>query len=126
MLQVIGIAFATLICSLMLKDKVPSFSVLITVIGACIILGFIAENILVINNTISTITSYIGSSVDYIKIMVKVLLISILTQLLSDVCRDNGQNAVASMTEIAAKIIIVTLVLPLFETIITIIIGLVK
>lgn len=77
-------------------------------------------------SSISDICSSMDSTAAYIKLMLKVLGITLITQFVSDVCRDNGENALASMTETAAKIIVVSIILPLFETVITIVSGLVK
>ena len=52
--------------------------------------------------------------------------ISIVTQVVCDVCRDNGASALASQTETAAKILVLSLLLPLFQTVIGIVTGLVK
>ena len=126
MFQILGIALATLLCSVIIKSKAPQFAVIISVAGTCIILGTIVAEIKNLLSQISDITSAVSSSSAYIVLMMKVLIISILTQLLSDICRDNGENAIASMTEIAAKLIIISLVLPLFKTILTIVLGLIK
>ena len=62
----------------------------------------------------------------YIKIMLKILGISMLAQLLSDLCRDNGENTLANQTELSAKIIILITSLPLFTAIINIMTGMLK
>ncbi|MDE6385833.1 MAG: stage III sporulation AC/AD family protein, partial [Eubacterium sp.] len=41
-------------------------------------------------------------------------------------CRDCGENALASQTETAAKVIVIAMILPLFETVIKIITGLLE
>ncbi len=49
-----------------------------------------------------------------------------IAQLLSDLCRDNGENTLANQTELSAKIIILVTALPLFTTIMDIMIGMLK
>jgi len=49
-----------------------------------------------------------------------------LAQLLSDLCRDNGENTLANQTELSAKIIILITSLPLFTAIINIMTGMLK
>ena len=67
-----------------------------------------------------------GDTGAYIDLMFKILGISIVTQVVCDVCRDNGASALASQTETAAKILVLSLLLPLFQTVIGIVTGLVK
>ena len=49
----------------------------------------------------------------YIKIIMKIIGITFITQLISDVCRDNGFNAAASQLEIMCKIAVATISIPI-------------
>ena len=73
-----------------------------------------------------SISETIDSTVSYVKLMLKSLCIVIITQITVDLCRDNGENALASFTEISAKVLIISLVMPLFQAVITMVMGLVK
>ena len=75
---------------------------------------------------VDTLTQSVGVITPYIKIMLKILGISMLAGLLSDLCRDNGENTLANQTELSAKIIILVTALPLFSTIINIMTGILK
>ena len=73
-----------------------------------------------------SISETVDSTVSYVKLMLKSLCIVIITQITVDLCRDNGENALASFTEISAKVLIISLVMPLFQAVITMVMGLVK
>lgn len=126
MLKLIGITFAVLFCSIILREKAPMFAVAISVVGIFIVLLIALSQANELMNELNELSSLIKSSAAYIKLMIKVLLITILTQILTDVCRDNGENALASVTEISAKLIIIGLVIPIFKTIISIVLGFIK
>lgn len=126
MLQIIGIAFATLICYVFLREKSQQFAVLISIIGACIIFGLALAQLKSIANEINEIVSMLPSSVAYVKLMIKTLLIIIITQLTSNICRDNGVGTLASVVETTAKITVISMTLPLFKSILILILGLVK
>lgn len=126
MLQVLGVAIATLICFFVLRENNPIFAFLVSVAGICVVSIIVFFQLKSISSDISEIVSQIPSSLQYVKLMIKVLLISIITQLTSDICRDNGENSLAGIIEIASKILIVSMVLPLFKTIITLVLGLLK
>lgn len=126
MVKLLGIAVSVLFCSLLIKDKNKPIAVLLSVAGACLLFASAAGELKSILNTVNRIGNMNTQTASYLKLMLKVLAITLATQLVSDVCRDNGETALASMTETAAKILVIALVLPLFETIITIVAGLVK
>lgn len=86
----------------------------------------ISSKLQMVIDSISSIALSIPHAFQYVKLMVKVLCIIIITQFVCDICRDNGENAIASFTEIGAKIVVISMIMPLFESIISIVSGLVK
>lgn len=126
MIKVIGISIATLLCVILLREKNRVFAIIVSISGVCIVLGIIAGELSGVINGIIDISEEFNSSLPYIKIMLKVLGITLSAQIVSNICSDNGENALASITELTAKILIIVLLIPLFETLISIISGLVK
>lgn len=126
MIKVIGISIATLLCVILLREKNRVFAIIVSISGVCIVLGVIAGQLSGVINGIIDISEEFNSSLPYIKIMLKVLGITLSAQIVSNICSDNGENALASITELTAKILIIVLLIPLFETLISIISGLVK
>lgn len=126
MLKIVGVAFATIICSILLKDKNRPFAIIISIVGGCVLLTIITGEMARLVSGIIGFADSFNSSVPYIRLMLKVLAISLATQFISDVCRDNGENAMASVTEFSSKILVVAMIMPLFESIFMIVNGLVK
>lgn len=126
MVKVIGISVITLLCVILLREKNKVFAIIVSVSGVCIIFGIIAGQLSGVINGIIDLSEEFNSSIPYIKIMLKVLGITLSAQIVSNICSDNGENALASITELTAKILIIVLLFPLFETLISIISGLVK
>lgn len=126
MIKALGISIVTLLCSLILRDKNRTFALILSIAGACLLFGTVISELSEVVNGIIDYTRDINSSLPFIKLMLKVLGITLSTQIVSDICRDNGENALASMTEIVAKVLVIAMIIPLFETIISIINGLVK
>lgn len=126
MIKVIGISIATLLCVILLRDKNKVFAVIVSISGICVLLGVVAGQLSGVINGIIDLSGEFNSSIPYVKIMLKVLGITLSAQIVSNICSDNGENALASITELTAKILIIVLLIPLFETLISIISGLVK
>lgn len=126
MFKVIGISVITLLCVILLRDKNKVFAIIVSVSGVCIIFGIIALQLSDVINGIIDLSQEFNSSIPYIKIMLKVLGITLSAQIVSNICSDNGENALASVTELTAKILIIVLLFPLFESLVSIISGLVK
>lgn len=124
MTVVIGISITALILSLFLKDYNKTVSLILVLFSSALLFFKIVGSIGEITDTLKEITDNAGELSSYLKLMLKVLGIALITQITADICRDCGETALAGQTEVAAKIIIVAMILPLFEAVIKIISGL--
>lgn len=126
MTVLIGISVSALILAVFVKDYNKTVSTLIMIAASVLIFFQIAGSLSDVFKTVESVSSSVESSSEYIKLMMKVLGITLITQFVSDLCRDCGESALASQTETAAKIIVIVIILPLFESIVKIISGLIQ
>ncbi|MBE6801746.1 MAG: hypothetical protein E7530_02545 [Ruminococcaceae bacterium] len=70
-------------------------------------------------NVMQEMISIEGISEQGIKIMLKVFGILSIGAVTADICRDNGENALAGVVEIGVKIMAVSCALPVFQAVIT-------
>lgn len=126
MIKVVGIVLTALIINIVLKNYSKEFTFLINIVCTIIVFTLISKDLKGIVDRLTSISNEISVLLPYIKIMLKILGISMIAQLLSDLCRDNGENTLANQTELSAKIIILVTALPLFTTIMDIMIGMLK
>lgn len=126
MLKIIGLSFCVLLCNLFLKEENRLFSSIISIAGGIIIFLIVSTRLSQVFNSIFGLGEELSSVNTYIKLMIKVLCMIVISQFSVDICRDNGENALASLVELAIKIIVLSMVLPLFETVLSLVIGLVK
>lgn len=105
---------------LLLKRNAPTFVILgeITIV-AVTVLAIVPE----IENMLSIFDNFKGiSSVSEIslKIMFKTFGILSVGAVVADICRDNGENAVAGVVELGVKILAISCALPVFTAVIEI------
>ncbi|MCI1955498.1 MAG: stage III sporulation protein AD [Oscillospiraceae bacterium] len=112
-----GIAVIAAILAAMMRRYHQEYAVVISIMAGIVILFEIFLNISPAIRQISTLLSSAGLTADYALILFKTLGICFLAQFAADSCRDAGENALASQVELAGKIAIVILALPLFEKI---------
>ncbi|MDE7124441.1 MAG: stage III sporulation AC/AD family protein, partial [Eubacterium sp.] len=115
MTVIIGISLSALILAVFVRDYNKTASIMIMIAAAAMIFFRLASGLSEIFNSISAISSGVETAASYIKLMIKVLGIVLITQFVADLCRDCGENALASQTETAAKVIVIAMILPLFE-----------
>jgi stage III sporulation protein AD len=124
-IAIAGIAIIAAILAAMMKRYHQEYSMVLSIGAGIIILFEIFANISPAFKQINTLLSSAGLSTEYIDILFKALGICFLAQFASDSCRDAGESALASKVELAGKIAIVILSLPLFEDIASTAVGLI-
>ena len=96
-LKIVGIGFITLFISIMLKDINREYSLYAVILGTSLILFISFESLKNIIYFIQNIGKNFQS--DYIKILLKMTGIAILTEYAVSLCKDSGENAIASKSE---------------------------
>lgn len=114
---------ASVLCKVVEKNN-KEISTVISVIAAVIVLMTVISKISRINDVVSELFLQSGISGDYGAILMKSAGICYITQIGSDCCKDCGENNLATVTELAGKISVMYLSLPVIENIISIVQGL--
>ena len=76
--------------------------------------------------TVNTIAATSDMDVEYIKILLKVIGICIVTELAVSVCKESGQQTIAANVTLAGKILIMVTSLPLYSEILNTVVSLVN
>jgi stage III sporulation protein AD len=124
-LGIAGIAICAAVVAAMLRRYHQEYAVLVGIAAGIVILIEILTSIAPAVQQINRLLSSAGISSQYEVILLKTLGICFLAQFAADACRDAGESALASKMELAGKISIVILSLPLFEQIAKTAVGLI-
>lgn len=123
--SIIGFALVTTVLSMVLKQYKAEFSISISIAASVIIFGFtLVQSLPIITATIDMFdrTNLPG---EYILILIKTLGLSFVTSLAGDICKDAGETAIASKVELAGKVAVLLLAMPLFTKLLDIVYQLV-
>ena len=124
MTHIIGISLVALIFGIFLRQHNKTVSLFLIIFASLLIFFETAGTLYEIISALNDMASGMQETSSYLRLMFKVLGIALITQVISDLCRDSSESALAGQTEVAAKIIIVSLILPLLQTVVKIITGL--
>lgn len=126
MIKLAGIIVVSLILIVFIRDTKREFSLLLSIAVGAVVFFAVADNFYSVAETIIDLASDNNEISSYISLMIKILGISLLGQFVIDLCKDSGENSLATQTEIATKIVIISMTLPLINTVINIVTGLLK
>lgn len=116
-LQIAALGLITVTFSVLLKEYHAPSAVLLPVAFGVIIFMQVFEQLGLILNTFREMSNRAGLNTVYLAVIFKVIGIAYLGEFVAQICRDSGSTAVASKIELAAKIIILSLMLPILSAI---------
>ena len=118
--RITAIALTGGIISVLLKQYKPEFAMLTGLCTAVIILFYTTAKITDIIRPVEEIITASGVDKQYFITVIRVIGIAYLTQLASELLKDSGESAIAMKTELAGKIFILALTVPIMSSFIEI------
>ncbi|HJB26596.1 MAG TPA: stage III sporulation AC/AD family protein [Firmicutes bacterium] len=115
---IIGVALIAMILCVLLRGYRPEYSVFLSLTAGIFILLMALNALTPMMGTLSQLIEISGQGREAFSILLKALGVCFITQLASDACKDAGEGAIASKVELAGKVVILLLAMPLFEQII--------
>lgn len=98
-----------------IKQYKPELAVIMTIAAGVLILGGMMISFAPVITSISEIAGRAGINSAYMVVVIKAIGICLVAQLAADICRDAGQQTIASKVEMAGKLGIVAVSIPLFQ-----------
>jgi len=113
-MEIIKIIGVGLLISILLKDVKKEFSIYAVIIGTSIILFLSMDVLKEIINFIEGLTKNVNG--EFIKILLKMTGIAILTEYAVSLCKDSGESAIATKIDLGGKIILISLSIPVISS----------
>ncbi len=116
--KIVGFAIISTVLIIIIREQKPEIAILITAFCAIVIMAYAISKMSGVIDMLETLTEKSGISKEFLIIILKVTGIAYIVEFGKNVCMDAGQNAIATKLEMAGKVIIVVLSLPLINALI--------
>ncbi len=120
-IKIIGIAIASVIIIIVIKQYKPEFAVYISLITGILILYLVMDNLTSIIELLKSISEKASINSSFLNLLLKITGIAILAEFAVSVCKDSGETAIASKIELGSKIIIVSMSVPIISSLLELI-----
>lgn len=117
--NIIGFSIVSLILILTIKEQKKDIAILLALASGTILLVFTVTKLDNIVQMLNKLIESSGINKEFFYIIIKVIGISYIIEFAKNICIDSEQTALGNKLEIAGKVIIVTLSLPLINSLIT-------
>ncbi|WP_110932349.1 stage III sporulation protein AD [Paenibacillus bouchesdurhonensis] len=118
MIQIVGLGLIATILILTIKEQKPMFAFLITIATGIMIFMYLAGKIGEIIEVLEQLAESSGVQMIYLKTILKIIGIAYIAEFGAQIVRDAGQESIASKIELAGKILIMVLAIPIISIII--------
>lgn len=122
--KITGIAVCGAVFSIVLKEYKPWAAICVGIISALVIFFEVIGGINYIFSMLTSLASKLNLDYSHMETVIKITGVSYIARFGTEICRDSGNSAIASNLEIAGKIIIVVLSLPVLISVINLLLGL--
>ena len=120
MIKIFGLAILSAVTFSVIKKYSPEYSVLIELGSIVLIITIVYPEIRNVVDFFYFSADAGGVNKDYIRQIVKIVGIAVITQFCADICSDTGQSALASEIEFAGKLIITVFTIPVAKALLEI------
>ncbi|MDP5275671.1 stage III sporulation protein AD [Chengkuizengella axinellae] len=123
-IQIVGLGIIATILTLVIKEQKPLFAFLLTVFTGVIIFLFLIGKISSIIQLLEKLAEQSNIDMVFLKTILKIIGIAYIAEFGSQIVRDAGHESIASKIELAGKILILYMAIPIITVIIETIIKL--
>ncbi|TYS57543.1 stage III sporulation protein AD [Sutcliffiella horikoshii] len=125
MLQIVGLGLIATFLALVVKEQKPTFAFMLVVFVGCAIFLFLVEQIFDVIRMLERIAINANVNLIYVETILKIVGIAYIAEFGAQITKDAGQGAIASKIELAGKILILAMAIPILTVIIETIINLI-
>lgn len=119
--KVVGIALTAVAATLVLRAYRPELGMQAAIAAGVMVLVLTLDELAAVSGFLADMLKRFRIDTGYLKVMMKVIGIAYLAQFASDLCRDAGEGAVAGKVELAGRVLILALCLPVLAAILELI-----
>lgn len=120
--QIVGIGIIATILAVLLKQEKPEIALQISIVTGLIIFIFIISKLSYVIEVLSDLAQRINIDFVYFSIILKIIGIAYIAEFGAQISRDAGEETIASKIELAGKILIMALSVPILLAVLDLII----
>lgn len=125
-MAIAGVVVIAAFLAVLLRQQRPEQAMAVGLLAGIGILALVLTKAVPVFSTLQDLLGTAALPEEYGQVLFKALGICLLTQLTADACKDAGESALAAKAELAGKLFLLMLALPLFEKIAEIAVSLIN
>ena len=117
-IQIAGIGIIAAVLSLIIKEQKPAFAFMISLFAGAVIFLFLVGKIAEVIEVLKDLAGHSGIDMIFLLTILKIIGIAYIAEFAAQMTRDAGEEAIAAKIELAGKILIMFMALPIIRVLI--------
>ena len=114
----VAVSLISVFIILLLKQYKPEFVIHISILAGILIFIMVLPKLSAVIELLNSLTSKLGTSSQFFVILLKITGIAYIAEFATNICKDAGETAIASKLELGAKVIIISMSIPILGSVI--------
>lgn len=123
-IQIVGLGLIVAMMSLLIKEQKPLFSFLLVLFFGALVFLFLIDKITAVIRIIEDLAFRSNINMVFLKTILRIIGIAYIAEFGAQIIRDSGHESIASKIELAGKILILFMAIPIIRVIIETVIQL--
>jgi len=124
-IEIVGLSLVATIIIIILKINRPEIALIISVMTGILIFFLIVSEISYSIELILTYAKKVNVDMTYLNLLLKIIGIAYISEFGAEICKDAGEGAIASKIELAGKVAIIVLAVPIVTSLLDFIIKII-
>lgn len=124
-MKIVMVGIIATVLAVILREERPEIAVVISIVTGLVIFVFIITKL----NSVMSVLKYFAAKANidvlYFSTILKVIAIAYITEFGAQICRDAGEGAIASKVELAGKVLIMVIAIPILAALMDIMIKII-
>jgi stage III sporulation protein AD len=123
-IQIVGLGLVATVLALVIKEQKPLFAFLLAIVSGVIIFAYLIGKISSVIHILETLADKADLNMVFLETILKIIGIAYIAEFGAQITRDAGQGAIAAKIELAGKVLILVLAVPIVQIIIETVVNL--
>lgn len=124
-IKIVGVSIFAVIMIIVIKNQRPEIALILSIATGIGIMLFAIYKLSAVVSVLNDLITKSGVNKEFLLIIIKVIGIAYVVEFGKNICIDAGQSSIATKLEMAGKVIIVALTIPLISSLVNVLTGLV-
>ena len=125
LLKILAVALVTVFANMIVKQTKPEIAILISIVGSLLILTMAFNSLSSIITSFYDIFKTTGVDTTLLTPLFKIIAVGYIAEFGANICVDAGASSVADKILFCAKLIILTIALPIITTVVDMVVALI-